>query len=53
MSLLTLMLSCSLLISVCQASKEIPKSCVEQNLPVTVGGKRDDVAQCLVYDPQT
>ena len=25
--------------------------CTNQNLPVTVGGSRDDVAQCTVYDP--
>ena len=32
-------------------SKQFPTRCIEQNLPITVGGSRDDFATCLVYDP--
>ena len=36
-----------------QQGPDIPFSpqCTKQNLPITVGGSRDDVARCLVYDP--
>lgn len=26
---------------------------MEQNLPITVGGSRDEVATCIVYDPNS
>ena len=36
-----------------QQGPDIPFSpkCTKQNLPVTAGGSRDDIAQCIVYDP--
>ena len=30
---------------------ELNPTCLRQNLPVTVGGQGDDVANCVVYDP--
>ena len=30
---------------------EFSPVCTKQNLPLTVGGSRDDVARCLVHDP--
>ena len=43
----------SLLVQLLLVQTALSSTCREQNLPITVGGSRDDQANCIVYDPAT